>query len=197
MAISKRKNESTLVSGVVVVSALIATLTGCGEDTPPSDAAPTEPSATASHTADSPRPVRKTPKRPKIVTMSLEEIAGTPSTFRQFKAFVAEYGTQDQKRAVKHLKGWRGYKRKAAYPALEATSDYPTVDYEAIDGGDAVEQDKMLNLEKQGQYIAEAFAAWWKTDEKSVLQVYDRSGIYAASTACIRTDSAEKEGSCF
>ncbi|MET8511985.1 hypothetical protein [Streptomyces sp. NPDC005077] len=192
-----RKNGSTLVRGVVVVSALIATLTGCGEDAPSSDAASTtKPSATASPTAGSPKPTRQTPQTPKKVTLSLAEIADTPATFEQFKEFVAKHGTAKQKKAVMHLKGWRGYERKLAYPALEASSDYPTVDYEAIDGGDLKEQNKMLDLEKQGQYIAEAFAAWWAVDETAVLQIYDRSGEYAAGTSCIRPDTVKVEGSC-
>jgi hypothetical protein len=195
--ISRRKNESTLVRGVVVVSALIATLTGCGEGAPPSDAASTtKPSATASPTAGSPKPARQTPQKPRKITLSLAEIADTPGTFEQFKEFVARRGTAKQKKAVKHLKGWRGYERKLVYPALEASSDYPTVDYEAIDGGDVVELEKMMGLEKQSQYIAEAFAAWWKVDEKAVLQVFDRSGEYTAGTACLRPDTVKNEGSC-
>jgi hypothetical protein len=77
-----------------------------------------------------------------------------------------------------------------------AGSDYPTIGYEAMDGGDAVEMEKLLDLEKQSQYIAEAFAAWWKIDEKATLQVYDRGGEYTAGTACIRPDTVENEGSC-
>jgi formylglycine-generating enzyme required for sulfatase activity len=128
--------------------------------------------------------------------MTLAEIADTPGTFEQFKEFVAKYGTAEQKKAVKHLKGWRGYKRKLVHPALEASSDYPTINYEAIDNGDSVEEYKLLGLEKQSQYIAEAFAAWWKIDETAVLQVYDRGGEYAAGTSCIRPDTVKKEGAC-
>lgn len=69
-------------------------------------------------------------------------------------AFVAEHGTLKQQQAVKHLKKWRGYSRKI-YPAIEVTSDFPTVAYEA-DGA----TNDVLALEKQSQYIAEAFAAW-------------------------------------
>ncbi|MEU6181180.1 hypothetical protein [Streptomyces coeruleorubidus] len=197
MSISRRKNEPTLVRGVVVVSALIATLTGCGEDAPSSDAASTtRPSATASPTAGSSKPARQTPQKPKKVTLSLAEIADTPGTFEQFKEFVAKHGTAKQKTAVKHLKGWRGYERKLVYPALEASSDYPTVDYEAIDGGDEAELDKMMGLETQSQHMAEALAAWWDIDETAVFQVYDRSGEYAAGTACIRPDTVKEEGSC-
>jgi formylglycine-generating enzyme required for sulfatase activity len=210
VGISKRKSESTLVSGVVVVSALIATLAGCGDNAPSSDAASTtKPSTTASASAGSPKPVSPSPEEPvtqepektvtpepKKVTLSLAEIADTPGTFEQFEEFVAKHGTAEQKKAVKHLKGWRGYERKLAYPALEASSDYPTVDYEAIDGGDEAELDKMLDLEEQSQYIAEALAAWWEIDETAVFQVYDRSGEDAAGTACIRPDSVENEGSC-
>jgi formylglycine-generating enzyme required for sulfatase activity len=197
VSISRRKNESTLVRGVVVVSALIATLTGCGEDAPSLDASSTtKPGATASPTAGSPKPARQTPQKPKKVTLSLAEVADTPGTFEQFKEFVAKHGTAKQKKAVKHLKGWRGYERKLVYPALEASSDYPTVDYEAIDSGDVVELEKMMGLEKQSQHIAEAFEAWWKVDEKAVLQVFDRSGEYTAGTACLRPDTVKNEGSC-
>ncbi|WP_406357427.1 hypothetical protein OHB56_33520 [Streptomyces sp. NBC_01635] len=107
------------------MSALIGTLTGCG-DAPYSDASSTtKPSATASATAGSPKPVSPSPEKPvtqepeetvtlepKKVTMTLAEIANTPGTFEQFKEFVAKHGTAKQKKAVKHLKGWRGYKRK-------------------------------------------------------------------------------------
>ncbi|WP_406415409.1 hypothetical protein OH809_42885 [Streptomyces sp. NBC_00873] len=197
MGISRTKNESTLVCGVVVGLTLIAALAGCGDNASSSDAASTtKPSATASVTADSPEPEKTVSPEPEKVTLSLGEIADTPGTFREFKEFVAKHGTAEQKTAVKHLKGWRGYERKLAYPALEAGSDYPTINYEAIEDGDQVEQDKMLDLEKQGQYIAEAFAAWWEIDETAVLQVYDRSGEYAAGTSCIRPDTVEKEGSC-
>ncbi|MFE4959287.1 hypothetical protein ACFRCW_36130 [Streptomyces sp. NPDC056653] len=205
---SKSSQDGALGCGVVVVIALIAALVSqcSGSDdhsdtpsahrssavqdsgtvpaAPPSANTPTQPTKSAR------------PRPPKKVTLSLAEIADTPGTFEQFKEFVAKYGTAEQKKAVKHLKGWRGYKRKLARPALEARSDYPTVDYEAIDGGDLAEQNKMLDLEKQGQYVAEAFAAWWKIDETAVLQVYDRGGEYAAGTACIRPDTVEKEGSC-
>ncbi|MDX3588443.1 hypothetical protein [Streptomyces europaeiscabiei] len=105
-------------------------------------------------------------------------------------AFVAEHGTLKQQQAVKHLKKWRGYSRKI-YPAIEVTSDFPTVAYEA-DGA----TNDVLALEKQSQYIAEAFAAWWQIDEPSVIQVFDRGGKYTAGTSCIRTDSAMANGSC-
>ncbi|MFI8952582.1 hypothetical protein ACIGO6_39685 [Streptomyces sp. NPDC053750] len=210
MGISKRKSKSTLVSGVVVVGVLLATLTGCGDDDAPSDAEPkAKSSATASATSASPSSVSPSPEEPVVeepeetasavpekVTLSLAEIADTPGTFDQFKAFVAKHGTAEQKKAVQHLKGWRGYERKLAYPALEASSDYPTVDYEAIDGGDQAEVDKMMGLETQSQHLAEALAAWWDIDETAVLQVYDRTGEYAAGTACIRPDSVSQEGSC-
>ncbi|WP_145766209.1 hypothetical protein [Streptomyces brevispora] len=192
------------------MSALIATLSGCGDNDPSSDAeSTTKPSATASASAGSPKPVSPSPEKPvtqepeetvtpepKKVTLSLAEIADTPGTFEQFKEFVSKHGTTQQKKAVQHLKGWRGYERKLAYPALEASSDYPTVDYEAIDGGDAVELEKMLDLEEQSHHIAEALAAWWEIDETAVFQVYDRSGEHAAGTSCIRPDSVENEGSC-
>ena len=208
---SKRKNESTLAcGGLVVVSALIATLAGCGNDDASSDAASTaKRSATASVTADSPKSASPSPTKsvmpepertarpePQKVALSLAEIADNPGTFEQFKNFVAEHGSVEQKKAVQHLKGWRGYKRKLVYPALEASSDYSTVDYEAIDGGEETELGKMMDLETQSQYMAEALAAWWKVDETAVFQVYDRSGENAVGTACIRTDSVENEGSC-
>ncbi|WP_445527472.1 hypothetical protein [Streptomyces cyslabdanicus] len=155
----------------------------------------TRPSVSPTPNRTSP-PASLTPERPKKVTMTLAEIADTPGTFEQFRKFVAKHGTARQKKAVKHLKGWRGYERKLFRPALEVSSDYPTIDYEAIDDGDVVELDKMMDLEKQSQYIAEAFAAWWEIDETATLQVLDRGGEYAAGTACIRPDSAEKEGSC-
>ncbi|MGC9497693.1 hypothetical protein [Streptomyces sp. WG7] len=203
---SRRKNGSTLVCGVVMVSALVAMLGGCGDDSPDSpspDAASTAgPGATASAPAGSPEPAtQEEPERtagpePRKVTLSLAEIADTPGTFEQFKEYVTEHGTTEQKNAVRHLKGWRGYERKLAYPALEAASDHPTVDYEAIDSGDVAERKKMTALEKQSQYVAEALAGWWEIDETAVLQVYDRSGEYAAGTSCIRPDTVEKEGSC-
>ncbi|MGI5518838.1 hypothetical protein [Streptomyces sp. CA-106131] len=122
--------------------------------------------------------------------MSLAEIVTTPGTLQQFKKFVVEYGNADQKQAVQHLTKWRGTGRKA-YPAIEADSDYPTVDYEA-----AGATDETLALEEQPEYIAEAFAAWWQMDETSVIQVFDRGGTYTAGTSCIRPDSVEAHGSC-
>ncbi|MGW7046349.1 hypothetical protein ACWGDT_27395 [Streptomyces avermitilis] len=122
--------------------------------------------------------------------MTLAEIVDTPATLAHFKKFVAEHGTAEQKKAVKHLTKWRAFSQKA-YPAIEVESDYPTIDYEAADA-----TDKVMVLEKQSQYIAEAFAAWWQIDETSVIQVFDRGGEYAAGTSCIRTDSAKAEGSC-
>ncbi|MEU2624298.1 hypothetical protein ABZ642_40360 [Streptomyces sp. NPDC007157] len=70
-------------------------------------------------------------------------------------------------------------------------SNYPTVDYEA-DGA----TDEAMALEKESQYIAEAFAAWWQVDEPSVIQVFDRGGKYTAGSSCIRPDTVRKEGSC-
>ncbi|MFJ4517466.1 hypothetical protein [Streptomyces sp. NPDC088816] len=210
-------NESALGCGALVIIALIWSMASqCGGGDDKSDAASTaKPSVTASvesplvsptpeHTRPSVSPTpertsppaRPTPRRPKKVTMTLAEIADTPGTFQQFKEFVAKHGTARQKKAVKHLKGWRGYERKLFRPALEVSSDYPTIDYEAIDDGDVVELDKMMDLEKQSQYAAEAFAAWWEIEETATLQVFDRGGEYAAGTACIRPDSVEKEGSC-
>ncbi|MFF9123070.1 hypothetical protein ACF09J_07195 [Streptomyces sp. NPDC014889] len=187
---------------IVVVSLILAVATQCGGGD--SDAASTAtPSTAVSAAVESPRPAGQEPKadapkpaRPKKVTMTLAEIADTPGTFEQFKEFVAKHGTARQKKAVKHLKGWRGYKRKWVHPALEARSDYPTVDYEAIDDGDVVELEKMMDLEKQSQYIAEAFAAWWEIDETATLQVFDRGGEYTAGTSCIRPDTVKKNGSC-
>ncbi|MFI9810241.1 hypothetical protein ACIHEJ_39180 [Streptomyces sp. NPDC052301] len=95
-----------------------------------------------------------------------------------------------------HLTGWRGYERKVFCPALEASSDYPTVDYGAVDDGGLKEEYKRLGLEKQSQYIAEAFAAWWKRDETATIQVYDRRGEYAAGTSCIQPDTVKHEGAC-
>ncbi|MEV7517370.1 hypothetical protein AB0O03_20465 [Streptomyces diastaticus] len=210
MGISKRTSKSTLVPGVVVVGVLLAALASCDGDDAPSDTAPkATPRVTVSATTASLKPVSPSPgeavveepektasPEPEKVTLSLEEIADTPGTFDQFTTFVAKHGTAEQKKAVQHLKGWRGYERKLAYPALEASSDYPTIDYEAIDGGDEAELDKMMGLETQSQHLAEALAAWWDIDETAVFQVYDRTGEYAAGTACIRPDSVENEGSC-
>ncbi|WP_406431573.1 hypothetical protein [Streptomyces sp. NBC_01589] len=205
---SKSSQGGALGCGVVVVISLIAALVSqcSGSDDHSGaasahrssavqgsgtvSAAPSRPGAAAD-------PTKSARPRPPKVTLSLAEIADTPGTFEQFKEFVAKHGTAEQKKAVKHLKGWRGYKRKLVRPALEASSDYPTIDYEAIDGGDQAEEYEMLDLEKQGQYIAGAFAAWWEIDETAVLQVYDRGGEYAASTACIRPDTVKKEGACF
>ncbi|MFF3934379.1 hypothetical protein [Streptomyces hirsutus] len=222
---SKSNSEMAQGCGVFavigVVSLILAMVTQCSGGDGNSDAASTiKPSAAASATAGSPKPVSPSPEKsvtqepekpektvtqepektvtpkPKKVTMTLAAIANTPGTFEQFKEFVAKHGTAKQKKAVKHLNGWRGYERKLFYPVLEASSDYPTIDYEAIDGGDMAELDKMMDLEKQSQYIAEAFAAWWKIDEEATLQVYDRGGEHTAGTACIRPDSVKHEGSC-
>ncbi|MEF9907253.1 hypothetical protein [Streptomyces sp. P9-A2] len=212
---SKSNNEMAQGCGVFavigVVSLILAMVTQCSGSDGTSDAASTtKPSATASATAGSPKPVSPSPEKsvtrepektvtpePKKVTLSLAEIADTPGTFEQFKEFVAEHGTAKQKKAVKHLKGWRGYKRKLVYPVLEASSDYPTIDYEAIDDGDWVEEGKMMDLEKQTRYIAEAFAAWWEINETATLQVFDRGGEHAAGSPCIRPDTVEEDGSCF
>ncbi|WP_328452940.1 hypothetical protein OG780_28690 [Streptomyces sp. NBC_00386] len=152
-----------------------------------SDAGSSRPSISPSIKKASPK---SDPPQPKKVTLSLGEIADTPDTLAQFKEFVAEYGTAEQKTAVAHLKKWRGYSRKA-YPGIEAESDFPTVDYES-DGA----TDEAWALEEQSQYIAAAFAAWWKIDEPSVIAVYDRGGKYTAGLSCIRTDSFEVHGSC-
>ncbi|MFJ4517470.1 hypothetical protein [Streptomyces sp. NPDC088816] len=186
--------------GVVVVTALIATLAGCGGDDGDSDAASTtKPSATVSATVESTKPTRQEPKadspkpakpEPKKVTMTLAEIADTPGTMAQFKKFVAEHGTAEQKKAVKHLTKWLGYSRKA-YPAIEVASDYPVINYEAEGATDEV-----IALEKETQYVAEAFAAWWQIDEPSVITVMDRGGEYSAGVSCIRADSSEADGSC-
>jgi formylglycine-generating enzyme required for sulfatase activity len=188
---SKSKdNESALGCGVFLVVALIlGVATQCGGQDSGSDTASTaaKPSATASIKTGSPTHAVAGRKK---VTMRLAEIVETPGTLGQFKKFVAEHGTVEQKQAVKHLTKWRGYSRKV-YPAIEVASDYPTVDYEAVGASDAV-----IALEKQSQYIAEAFAAWWQTDELSVIQVFDRGGKYTAGTSCIRTDSAKADGSC-
>lgn len=209
---SKSNNETALGCSVFAVigavSLILAIMTQCSGDDGNSDAASTI-KPTASATASSPKPVSPSPEKsftqepektvtpkPKKVTMTLAVIANTPGTFEQFKEFVAKHGTAKQKKAVKHLDGWRGYERKLFYPVLEASSDYPTINYEAIDGGDTAELDKMMDLEKQSQYIAEAFAAWWNIDEEATLQVYDRGGEHTAGTACIRPDSVKHEGSC-
>ncbi|NEA51013.1 hypothetical protein [Streptomyces sp. SID10815] len=189
MGSSKSNSESAIGCGVIVVIAIIWSMVSqCSGGDDKSESAPmAKPSATASATAGSRKPTRQMPEK---VTMSLSEIVDTPGTITRFKEFVTEYGTTEQKQAVKQLKKWRGFSQKA-YPAIEVTSDYPTVDYEA-DGA----TDEVMALEKESQYIAEAFAAWWQIDEPSVIQVFDRGGQYTAGTSCIRTDSAEKEGSC-
>ncbi|WP_225823825.1 hypothetical protein [Streptomyces naphthomycinicus] len=189
MGSSKSKNETAMGCGVFAVVALVlAMATQCdGDDGKSGAASATKPSASAGVTAGSRTSARRKPKK---VTMSLAEIVGTPGSLAQFKKFVAEHGTTEQKKAVEHLKKWRGYSRKV-YPAIEVASDYPTVDYEA---DDAV--DRTLVLEEQSQYIAEAFASWWQADEPSVIQVFDRGGKYTAGTSCIRTDSVKVHGSC-
>jgi formylglycine-generating enzyme required for sulfatase activity len=136
-------------------------------------------------------PPTRSRQGPKKVAMALSEIVETSGTLEQFRKFVAEHGTVEQKQAVKHLKKWRGYSRKV-YPAIEVASDYPTVDCEA-DGA----TEKVLALERQSPYIAEAFAAWWQIDEPSVIQVFGCGGEYTAGTSRIRTDSAKANGSCF
>ncbi|MFF9085373.1 hypothetical protein ACF1BE_02905 [Streptomyces sp. NPDC014991] len=189
MGSSRSTSESALGCGVLLVIALVWSMASqCGGGDGTSDAASTpKPSATAGATAGPSKPARQMPKK---VALPLAEIVGTPGTLAQFQKFVAEHGTTAQKTAVRHLTRWRGYERKA-YPAIEVASDHPTIDYEAADA-----PDKVLALEKQSQYIAGAFAAWWQIDETSVIQVFDRGGRYAAGTSCIRADSAEKEGSC-
>lgn len=113
-----------------------------------------------------------------------------------FKAFVAEFGTPSQKREVRHLKQWRGVKQKLRL-ALEATSDYPTVNYEAIDDGDDQELERMLALDAKVFVLAEAVDLWWDNgEEQVVLQVFDRGGEMAAGTACITASSIENEGAC-
>jgi len=186
---SKSNDESGLGCGCLIVIALIALLvTQCGgkDDESGTDSS-SGPSATVSAESQSPKPVRKVPRK---VTMSLAEIVKTPGTLARFKTFVAAHGTTQQKQAVKHLKTWRGYTR-AVYPAIEVESDFPTVNYEA-DGA----VDKMLALEEQSEHIAAAFAAWWRIDEPSVVQIFDRGGEYPAGTSCIRVDSFEVHGSC-
>lgn len=190
---------------LVVVVLLLTLLSQCGGDDDKPDAAATPaPSATASVTEraagsdPTPKapPSSPLPQRHEKVTLSLAEIATTPGTFADFKAHVAKYGTDEQQEAVQHLQGWRSYERKWFRPALEASSDYPTIDYEAIDGGDMKELGDLMHLEKQAQHIAEAFAAWWEVDEVAVLQVYDRGGVHTAGTACIQVGTVSREGAC-
>ncbi|WP_143660606.1 hypothetical protein [Streptomyces sp. JHA26] len=192
-------------SVIGVVALILAMATQCGGDGASDAASTTKPSATADSSAlVSPSPVKSAPQEPEKtsspepqkVTLSLAEIAGTPGTFDQFEEFVAQHGTAEQKKAVQPLKGWRAYERKWFRPALEVDSDYPTIDYEAIDGGDMEEMEKLMGLEKQSQYIAEAFAAWWEIDETATLQVYDRGGEYMAGSSCISPNAVENEGSC-
>ncbi|MES4892809.1 hypothetical protein [Streptomyces sp. NPDC096012] len=193
---SKSNEFAVGLTAVLVVSLVAALASQCSGDDRKSNAASTvKPHATAgllkpveSKFAE-PQP-EPTSAEPKKVTMTLAEIADTPGTFGQFKKFVAKYGTADQQKAVKHLTGWRGVS-DGAYPSIDATSDFPTVDYEA-DGASTVTED----LEVRTQYIAEAFAEWWQIDEISVLKVIDRGGKYAAGVSCIRTDSSEAHGSC-
>ncbi|WP_406341360.1 hypothetical protein [Streptomyces sp. NBC_01578] len=160
---------------------------------PPNPAAPQAPPPVHPHRRRHRRPPAS--QTPQKIALSLAEIANTSSTFDQFKAFTAKHGTAEQKKAVKHLKGWRSYVRKA-YPVMEVNSDYPTLNYDALDNGDPKELQKSQNLEKQSQVIAEAFAAWWQIDEKSTLQVYNRGGMDIVGTACIRPDSVKHEGTC-
>lgn len=192
MGSSKSSRDSAIRCGILMAVVLVCSMVsacGGGDGGKPDTASATRHSAASGVADGSPKPTRPKPK-PKKVTLSLDEIANTPGTFEQFRRFVAEHGTAHEKKAVRHLEKWRGFSRKA-YPAIEVASDYPTVDYEA-DGA----TDEVMALEKESQYIAEAFAAWWRIDEPSVIQVFDRGGRYTAGTSCIRTDSVDKEGSC-
>ncbi len=194
MGSSKSSRDSAIRCGILMAVVLVCSMVsacGGGDGGKPDTASATRHSAASGVADGSPKPTRPKPKpKPKKVTLSLDEIANTPGTFEQFRRFVAEHGTAHEKKAVRHLEKWRGFSRKA-YPAIEVASDYPTVDYEA-DGA----TDEVMALEKESQYIAEAFAAWWRIDEPSVIQVFDRGGRYTAGTSCIRTDSVDKEGSC-
>jgi hypothetical protein len=186
---SKSGSESAKgCGGLVVIAVIAALMTQCGGKDGNSHTSSNSPAGPAASTTS--HAAKPAASRPKKVTMSLAEIVTTPGTLQQFKTFVAEYGNADQKQAIQHLTKWRGYGRKA-YPAIEVDSDYPTVDYEA-----AGATDETLALEEQSQYIAEAFAAWWRTDETSVIQVFDRGGTYTAGTSCIRPDSVDVHGSC-
>ncbi|MEW2515828.1 hypothetical protein [Streptomyces sp. NPDC046870] len=190
MGSSKSSSDSVIGCGILMAVVLVCSMVSAcsgGDDGKADTASATEHSAASGVADGSPKPTRPKPKK---VTLSLDEIVNTPGTFQQFQHFVAEHGTAHEKKAVEHLEKWRGFSRKA-YPAIEVASDYPTVDYEA-DGA----TDEVMALEKESQYVAEAFAAWWRIDEPSVIQVFDRGGRYTAGTACIRADSAEKEGSC-
>ncbi|MGW2708939.1 hypothetical protein ACWC4J_08090 [Streptomyces sp. NPDC001356] len=192
MGSSKSSRDSAIRCGILMAVVLVCSMVsacGGGDGGKPDTASATRHSAASGVADGSPKPTRPKPK-PKKVTLSLDEIANTPGTFEQFRRFVAEHGTAHEKKAVRHLEKWRGFSRKA-YPAIEVASDYPTVDYEA-DGA----TDEVMALEKESQYIAEAFAAWWRIDEPSVIQVFDRGRRYTAGTSCIRTDSVDKEGSC-
>jgi hypothetical protein len=191
--VGSKSNEFAVgLTAVLVVSLVAALASQCSGGDGKSNAASTvKPHATASSLklveSKSAEPKSVEPKK---VTMTLAEIADTPGTLGQFKKFVAKYGTADQQKAVKHLTGWRGVSN-GAYPSIDATSDFPTVDYEA-DGASMVTED----LEVRTQYIAEAFAEWWQIDEASVIKVIDRGGKYAAGVSCIRTDSSKAHGSC-
>jgi hypothetical protein len=131
--------------------------------------------------------------------MSLAEIAGTPGTFKQFKKFVAENGTAKQKEVVSHLKGWQGFRRGVGtgFPILEVKSDYPVLDMDAIEAGDAMETELWSHLMVESQHAAEAFAAWWEADEPNPrFQVFDRAGEGAYDSTCIHLRSVDNNGSC-
>lgn len=154
-----------------------------------------EPS-TASRDGKRPSSPAAKAKRPAKLTKSLREIASDPTSMDDFKKFVAKFGTPAQKREVRHLKRWRGAVQKVRL-ALEVTSDYPTVDYEAIDRGDEQELERMNALEAKSFVLAEAVDLWWDNrGEKTVLQVFDRGGEMVAGTACITATSIEDNGSC-
>lgn len=133
--------------------------------------------------------------RPPKLTKSLREVASDPTSMEDFKKFIAKFGTPVQKREVRHLKQWRGVKQKV-YLALEVTSDYPTVDNQAIDAGDDDELERSLALNAKTFVLAEAVDLWWDNrGEKTVLQVSDRAGE-PVGTSCITATSIEDNGSC-
>jgi hypothetical protein len=196
--VSSNSNNGPLGCGLIVVIALIAALVQqcSGDDDEPAASRSAQPSVSASAETSPEKAARQKPKK---VTMSLAEIAEAPGTFRQFKKFVAENGTADQKEVVGHLKGWQGFRRGVGtgFPIIEVKSDYPVIDMDAMDAGDTEEFDLWMHLMIQSHHAAEAFAAWWEADESNPrLQVFDREGEAAYDSACISLRSVENSGSC-
>ncbi|WP_101254087.1 hypothetical protein [Streptomyces barkulensis] len=200
MGKGQSSNSGPLGCGFLIIIALIVALVQqCGGEEEESSASkPARPSASASAEDSPKKPARQKPPK---VTLSLAEIAETPGTFERFKKFVAEHGTARQKEVVSHLTGWRGFRRGTGtgIPALEVKSDYPVVDFAAMDAGDEKELDLLLDLQEESQHAAEAFAAWWKADESkmAVLQIFDREDVTTYGSTCIDPHSVRNGGSCW